>query len=155
MLRPASRYALLALTCPTDLAGAAWVLLVRLLWGRSLDARDGVLVVVLRAESWPTRTWYRGWGGTTIGHAVMLADDDPHVLAHELVHVAQVEAAAMLGVLLAGVAAAAGASWCVALLVWALTPAASYAGAVLAALLRGRAPYRENVLEAAAYAETR
>jgi len=142
------------LCLPGDVVAWCALLLVRALWGSSSrwSWSDEVLVVSLREGSWPARTWFRSWGGATLGHAVMLAPGQERVLPHELVHVKQYEAACCLGALVGLVVLALG-SWRGALAAWCLAPALSYVGAMLAALLRGRAPYRENVLEAAAYAE--
>lgn len=137
---------------PGDLVAWAILLVVRALWGSKSEWSSGTLVVELREGSWPTKTWYRGWGGTTFGHGIMIGPDQVGVLPHEHVHVLQYEAACCMAVLVGLVVLATGA-WLGALLAWCLIPSLAYVGAVIAALLRGRQPYRDNVLEAAAYAE--
>jgi hypothetical protein len=148
----------------------AWpaVLLIRWLWGQNLRweappaPRPGgaVLACDLRPDSWPAKTWYKPWGGTTFGHGIFYG---AHVIkggvwgriqAHEHVHVEQFEVA-MFGSFLSGVAAAVlGHSIGGGLLVW-------WAGYLfmgvcgwLVAFMRGESPYRGSAHEESAYAQT-
>jgi hypothetical protein len=133
----------------------AWplVLFIRAAWGASLVWREGSLVVTLREGSWPMRTWYREWGGTTFGHGVMLASGQPpSVLMHELVHVEQIEANAIVGFLFFGLLVCFG-GWWLGLILWPLTPALAYGAASLVAWMRSEPnAYKGNHLEEAAYA---
>jgi len=151
MLKPWYRYFLYVFTLPTDLIGWAVMLFVGLVWGDGTPAwNDGVLVTTMRRDSWPIRSWYKRWGGTTIGHAVMLAPNmASSVYTHELVHVEQCEANALCSAALALVLV-----WwspLAALLLWITLPWLIYIAAGLCALLRGESYYRGNHLEEAAY----
>jgi len=130
----------------------AWpaVAFIRLAWGESLKWEHGVLVVRLKKDSWPMRTWYKNWGGTAFGHAFMLAPDmSEQVSKHELVHVEQLEASALAGLIL-GILFAVLGWWWVGLLVWPLNTALVYLCAGATAALRGKTFYRGNHLEEAA-----
>ena len=151
-MKPWYRALLYVGTFPTDLVGWLTMVLVRALWGHDLKWVDGVLFVRLKKDSWFERTFYTRWAGTAIGHAVMLSDRSSTdvTVKHELVHVEQVEANGLLG-LMCG-AAAAPASWWLALALWSLMPALAYVLAGCAALLRGESYYRGNHNEEAARA---
>lgn len=147
MLKPWTRYLLFVGTLPTDLVGWLFAATVRLFWGTALRWEDGVLRVTMREGSWPVRTWYARWGGTTIGHAVVMRESAPYsTYLHELVHVEQCQAAGILGVFLA-LGALVGGVWWLAIAWWCLTPALVYAVSGLAALARGEDFYRGNVQE--------
>lgn len=143
-----------ALCLPSDLI-FTWsiIALIRAMWGTSLTWRSGVLVSELSPTSWPMRTWYKPWGGTTFGHGVMLAPNmAPSVLQHELVHVEQYEGSCALGFLLCLLLAALG-WWWVGLLVWPLTHPVLYGCASLVAWLRSEPDaYMGNVMEEGARA---
>lgn len=151
MLKPWTRYFLYAFTLPTDLIGWLVMLVVGLAWGTGMPTwHDGVLIATLKLDSWPGRTWYRKWGGTTIGHAVMLKEGmPPSVLVHELVHVEQNESNGIC----AAVVAIAFAYWLgwLAVLVWVGLPWLVYLAGMLCALLRGEDAYRGNHLEEGPY----
>lgn len=149
------RRPLVHLAClPANLLGWSILLVVRLLWGRAMWRRDGVVLVELAPDSWPARTWYRGWGATTFGRGMMFGPGrsvEPRLWAHELHHVSQFEASQVLGATLAGLVYAGGAAW------WAWTPMLFggwlvYGAASLTAWLRGRHAYEDNHLEVAARA---
>ena len=147
----------------------AWpaVLLVRLLWGEYLrwemppKPRPGgaVLACNIKMDSWPARTWYKPWGGTTLGHGIFYgvnivkAGEWGRVQTHEHVHVEQFEVA-MFGSFLSGLAAGIfGHSIGGGLFVW-------WAGYLfmgicgwLVALMRGESPYRGSAHEESAYAQ--
>lgn len=141
---------------PIDVAGWLFVLVMAALWGRkgSLGFRDGVMVVELADGSWPARTWYRRWGGTAIGHGVMFGAGraGERIWRHEKVHVDQVEAAACGSLLIAGLVLLASGSLAAAVVAWAVTPVAYFAGGWAAAWLRGGDAYRDSAHERAAYA---
>lgn len=151
--RPFGPWRRLALYVPTlliDLLGAVVVLTIWALWGKSLHVTGGAVVAVMRASSWPARTWYRRWGGTTLGHFIFVKEGCEHVLDHELVHVEQVEAHGVVGFLL-GLGSLLAGSWVVALALWGCMHVVLYAGAAIVAWFRGEDPYRGNYLEEAAY----
>lgn len=137
------------LCLPVVLFSYAVVVFIRLAWGADLHWESDVLVTTLRPDSWPARTWFKRWGAATFGHGVLMshvAGDD--VFKHELVHVEQIEANT-----LAGLVIALGLIWAhpLSLLAWPLTPALCYLCASLIALMRGKNGYRGNHLEQAAY----
>lgn len=139
--------ALPALLCLGVVGLGAWAL-----WGRKLRVERGVLVFELKRMSWFYQTYYRGWGGTTLGYVIMTRPDPAEdLLDHELVHVEQVEAAGVWGLLVGGLLALLGHHW-LGLTLWAIAPSLQYLGAGIAALLRGESFYRGNHLEEAAYA---
>jgi len=144
-------------TAPSDLVAVLIVLFIRAAWGSSLSREGGCLVVDLDPRSWPMRTWYRGWGGTTFGHAIMLAPLDParraEVMHHELVHVEQVEAHALMALAYAIPIAV---TWhpLAGLVAWATSSWISYWSAGVVAVLRGESFYHGNTNEEAAYSQT-
>lgn len=151
MLKPWTRYLLYIFTLPTDLIGWLVMLVVGLAWGTGAPTwKDGVLIATMKLDSWPGRTWYAKWGGTTIGHAVILKEGmAPSVLVHELVHVEQNEANGLLAAVLA-LALAFWLGW-VAILVWIVLPWLVYLAGMLCAVLRGEDAYRGNHLEEGPY----
>jgi len=139
--------------------GTLVALIVRALWGESMRWDAPVLVTTLSPTSWPMRSWYRRWGGTTFGYGIMLASEQPpDVLLHEEVHVEQLEAASIggffLGLLvLLGMRGAWGVG--VFFLCWVTSGWFAYIGASIAASLRSEPnAYRGNHLEEAAYNAT-
>ena len=113
-------------------------------------------MVRLRRDSWPVRTWYRRWAGTTFGYGIMLSPDaGGPTVEHELVHVEQAEANTLAGLALGGLASLASLSpWPLAV-GWLGGAALAYAGASVAAWLRSEPDaYRGNHLEEAAYNAT-
>lgn len=140
------------LALPVVLISYAVVLFVHLAWGRHLWWERGVLMTRLAETSWPSRTWYRRWGGTAFGHGVMLAHAaDVHVIEHELVHVEQIESNTVAGLVI-GLAFVWASPFT--LLLWPLTPLVCYLSGMLVAVLHGKNAYRGNHLEAAAYDAT-
>jgi len=139
--------------------GALIALVVHALWGASKRWENAVLVTVLSDKSWPMRSWYKGWGGTCFGYGIMLAPDQaPAVLAHELHHVEQNEAASIGGLILGLVVMVLTRSWegfGSLFFLWFATPRFAYIGAMVAAWLRGENPYRGNHLEEGAYDATK
>lgn len=144
-------------TAPSDLVAVLIVLVIRALWGARLTLEGGCVVVTLASGSWPMRSWYREWGGTTFGHAIMLAPMDPKarasVLAHEFIHVEQLEGHALMA--LAYSIPIAAWSWVAALIAWSLSSIVSYVAAGVIAALRGERFYSGNANEESAYAQDR
>jgi len=154
----------------------AWpaILLIRLFWGDHLrwetppapGAGGPVLVCELRKGSWPARTWYKKWGGTTLGHGIFYnwglirAGHWSSLQKHEHVHVEQFEAA-MLSALLTSVwvsivVAALGhglAALVLWLLLWWSGGLLGPVGGWIAAWLRGEDPYRGSAHEESAYSQ--
>jgi hypothetical protein len=67
-----------------------WILPFWLLWGEHLRFQHGALVFNLKEGSWPNRTWYSRWGGTTLGNAIMYnygrGGDNDRIQVHEEFH---------------------------------------------------------------------
>ena len=140
-----------AITLPVDLGAWLLVVIIRALWGESLRWEHGCLIVRLAPTSWPMRSWYRPWGGTTFGHAMMIAPRADAVIPHELVHVEQVEAHALAG-LVVGIVFAALGWWPVGLAIWWALPLLAYASGGVVAVLRGQSFYADNLFERSARA---
>lgn len=139
--------------------GTLVALVVRALWGASMRWDNAVLVTVLSEKSWPMRSWYKSWGGTCFGYGIMLAPNQaPSVLAHELHHVEQNEAASIGGLILGLIVLLLTRSWeglGAVFLCWITSPWFAYIGATITAWLRGESPYRGNHLEEGAYDATK
>lgn len=154
------RFLLYPGTAGFDLFALLIAVVVRLGWGLSLRAAQGVVVVLLRPETLikgaPAIAGPR-WLGITLGHVIIVAVPSQRVLEHEHVHVEQFEAAGLLGLLVAVVVALVGwspATSVIAVALWVLFPLATYGAGALAAWLRGEPFYRGNHLEEAAYDAT-
>ncbi len=132
--------------------GQLLVLIIHALWGAELKyVDDYVLTTTLKSDSWPMRTWYKPWGGTTFGFGIMLAPGmDPRVMVHELRHVKQLEVSSICGLIcgmitwlftwkLAGVLLMLGS--------WFLSPIMFYICAGIVALLYGQKYYENNIFE--------
>jgi hypothetical protein len=136
VLKPWTRYCLYVATLPNDLVGWLVVLFVRVVWGSHLEWIDGSLTTRFAPGSWPVRTWYVKWGGTCIGHGILLngAHSEASIartLFHERIHVEQFEANCLAAFMLALVLLAW--TWIAALLVWILLPWAIYGAGMLVA----------------------
>lgn len=153
-------------TLPWDVIGGGVALLVYALWGRGMRRDGEALSFELAPGSWPRRTWYRGWGGTTLGRVIWYApgrrasDGEagwpvPSIEVHEHEHVRQHEASSCGSMLVAGTALALGAPWWAALALWASGYPAMAAGGWLAAWLRGERFYKDSAHERAARAVAR
>jgi len=144
-----------------------WILPFRAAWGRDLRWEEGSLAFTLKEDSWPMRTWYKDWSGTSIGHALMYA---PHVkpaadgtlhriTVHEQFHVKQFESITLGSFLWAwvpfGVLAAYG-HWTAAFvcgsILWLGATLQHAVGNWLCAWIRGERAYRDSYHEQAAYA---
>lgn len=139
--------------------GTLAALVIHALWGSTKWWEGGALFVRLRSDSWPARTWWKGWGGATLGYGVMVsADANEKIVEHELVHVEQYQALTLGGLWLGLLVFAITHSpmGLVALFAcWSLTVWCCYFAATLVALLRSEPnAYRGNTFEEAAYAET-
>lgn len=145
---------LTAILClPLVLYGWVLAAAIRLLWGEKLVWNGPVLVVTLKADSWPMRTWYKRWGGTCFGYGVMLSPSELS-LAHELEHTEQLQAGAIAGLVI-GIVCAAVSEPFVGVFAWAFTPLLNYLAASLIALLNRKNGYRDNLFERAARDATR
>jgi len=156
--------ALYFFTLPWDLT-VAWpaVLLVRALWGRNLrweKSPTGLGVHVLACDlsegTWPARTWYAKWGGTSLGHGIFYGASPgaaERVRAHEHVHVEQFESS-MFWSFVNGLWVGAVGHWWMGLLVWWLGYFGMAAGGWAVAWLRGEDFYRGSAHEEAARAQT-
>lgn len=156
VLKPWTRYFLYIPSLPSDLLALLWGALVRVLWGESLRWDDGALVVTLRKDSWPARTWYAQWGGTTLSHGIMINGADAartRILFHEHVHVKQFEGSALCALVMAAGFASSHA-YLPALVLWIALPWFLYGASMLVAVLRGENAYRHNAEEEAAYDAT-
>lgn len=144
-----------ALCLPIVLISYAIVLFIRAAWGKELWWEEGVLFVRLHPDSWPSRTWFKRWGGSCFGHGIMLAAaSEQIVIRHELQHTEQIESNTI-----AGLVAALALCWMwpygLSLLLWPMMPVLCYLAGMLMAWARGsKRPYRDNFLERAAYDAT-
>lgn len=138
---------------PTNIVGWILVSIASAAWGDGLRWRDGVLTTTFKVDSWPMKTWYKNWGGTTAGHAIVQAPNQPDsIWKHEMIHVSQNQRTAILGTVFAIVAFFGGlTNWWLALLLWALMPSISYLCAGLLAVMKGKPFYMANIDEEAAY----
>jgi hypothetical protein len=161
---------LLILCLPFNLiVGWPVVLFIRAAWGTNprweIAPTSGglpALTCELKADSWPSRSWYKNWGATTLGHAIFYASGERvdgawgTVQSHEHEHVEQFEGAmcghAALGLLLFVALAWVdlGAAFAVGLTVWFLGYLVFLVGGWLGALLRGEPVYRGSAHEEAA-----
>lgn len=139
---------------PADIIAWLILLIVWALWGHQLQWRHGVLCCELKPDSWPQRTWYAAWGGTTFGHSIMFAKghlEHPPIWVHELVHVEQFEAACVLNAMFF-VVWSLGGLWWAGLIASALMPFANVLAAYITGWLRGEGFYAGSNLEEAARA---
>ncbi len=141
------------ITFPWDVLVIPLVLVIHLLWGENLRMEGLVVCTDLKADSWPRRTWYAKWGGTTFGHAIMYRPSPREkTKVHEHVHVHQFEAS-MLKSMLVGllVLPVTGKLW-LSYAIWALGFSLYLAANWATAVLRGGEAYRGSVHEEHAYA---
>lgn len=130
------------------------LLIVYAAWGHRWRWDRDAWMFELRAGSWFYRVFYHSWGGTTLGHVIMLAPDpSDRIKIHELKHVEQFDSQGFAGLVLAAILVAINpAAWVWALGVWTAAPALIYVTAGIIAVLRGESFYRGNHHEEAAYA---
>lgn len=146
-----------------------WVVLLLMyaLWGTKLHWNEG-LWFEFKKNSWPAKTWYNRWGGTTFGHGgffnTFLSGGegiDTPTEVHEHVHVEQYEAG-MLRAFLYAIAVTAVIVYCGHPKVAAITGGAIwFSGSLmtwipnwLQAFIRGERAYLGSHHEEAAYAIT-
>jgi hypothetical protein len=139
---------------PAFVIGMSIAGVVRLAWGKSSRWDQGIWWVILDEKSWPMRTWYKPWAGTTFGPtAVMLAPDFEHdasTVRHEAHHAEQQDAEAVAGFLFAVLLAAFG-HFVFAAIVWCTIGHLVYFAARVVAVSRGEDGYDGNVMEEGAY----
>ncbi len=160
------RYVLLwVATLPNDIIASILVLFFWAVWGHKLRWIYGVWCE-LKETSWPVRTWYSEYGGTTFGHGGILGPGysggkgiDTLVERHEDVHVEQHEVAMLVAFLSAGAALAVLLqhpfsfwTWVLPLAVWCSGWPVYLISSWTVAFLRGEAVYRGSSHEEAAYA---
>ena len=146
-------------TWQADLVSILVALVFRVLWGRDLFWADGIWAE-LKEHSWPARTWYKRWNGTTLCHGGFISFGKHKCIPHELHHVEQCEARMLAGFII-GLASAAVTlffdrnPWhaLIALeLPWFGVWPLGYLASLAQAYLRGEDPYYGSHLEEAAYA---
>ena len=161
------RYALVWLfTLPWDILAYLAVLLIWLVFGQKLHWLGG-LWCELKETSWPVRTWYAGYGGTTLGHGGFYGPGasaghgwDTYVEVHEHIHVEQYEVAMfltfMLGIATFITTSLFQMSWTassfLSLGIWMSGYLLFFCGGWLVAYLRGERAYYGSQHEEAAYA---
>jgi hypothetical protein len=144
------------LTLPADILGWLIIVFIRLCWGTKLQSKEGILTTTLRKDSWPIRSWYKNWGGTTFGHAMMFnpyTENVNRLFSHEKVHVEQFEVVAILSLPLA-IWLVVQTNYVFAAAVILFSGFINVLTALFVAWLRGENPYRGSVLEEAAYDST-
>jgi hypothetical protein len=163
------KYALLRSLCLSfDLLGTLIVLFWAIAWGKKgnrIGWDNDVVWATLDDNSWPARTWYKNWGATTFGHAVVFGHGDQvsraDLWAHEVGgHVEAYEAMAvsawlMLGAFFLTKALFTPATALAVYVAFVLTLQGliGFLGAMVTAWLRGEAnAYRGSYLEEAARA---
>lgn len=133
---------------------SAWLLVLAIhgLWGEKLWLDGHILCTELKGDSWPMRTWYKGWGGTTFSYGIMYAKNNvvDSVVRHEMRHVEQLEVGTIFGLII-------GVIWALTIfdlgailifwLVWSNAPLVYYISAGIISVLRGKNYYRGNLLE--------
>jgi len=134
------------------------------LWGTKRHWTSGCLCIEFKKDSWPMRTWYRKWGGTTLGHTIIYATGrsgkpgivDTKIERHEFVHVHQFEAMQLLSFIFTIWNVSTGfelvSDWPLLLTYFAGAPIA-YLASMIQAWLRGESPYKDNIMEESAYAQ--
>jgi hypothetical protein len=158
-LKTYARFLALALRwwsiAPSALFGLIVAGVVRLAWGKTSRWDLGIWWVILSEKSWPMRTWYRKWGGTTFGPlSVMLApsyERNAEIVAHEAHHAKQMDAYAFAAFVTAVTFASLG-HYVLAVLAWSFLGVLVYVGGHIAAFGRGENAYTGNVMEQGAYA---
>ncbi|RLD67833.1 MAG: hypothetical protein DRI98_12360 [Bacteroidetes bacterium] len=146
-----------------------WIatLIIWSLYGHRLHWNDG-LWCELKKDSWPSRTWYKGWGGTTLGHGGFYATGktkgqgvDTEIEFHEHIHIEQFEAG-MLRVFLIAIfimsvcllASQPMLGLYIALPLWFAGALITFVPNWLQALIRGEEAYMGSHHEESAYAQT-
>ena len=134
------------------------------LWGTKRHWTAGCLCLEFQKGSWPTRTWYRKWLGTTLGHTIIYnvgRSGKPGIVdtpteEHEMIHVHQFEVMQQLGLTITVINVYSGfdfASEWYELLVLPAASGIAYLASMLQAIIRGETPYKNNIFEESAYAQ--
>jgi hypothetical protein len=130
------------------------------LWGTKRHWTAGCLCIEVREGSWPTRSWYRHWLGSTLGHTILYSPGragilgivDTPVERHEMIHVSQFEALQLMAaIVFSYLVFSSGFQW----QYLAILPSGAglaYLASMLQAFLRGETPYRGSIFEDHAYA---
>lgn len=150
------------------------ILIMYALWGKDLHWHKGIWFR-FKEDSWPMRTWYKKWAGTTLGHGgflssnVMKGIEKPTdvmfaattVMYHEQIHVEQFRANMlrhfMMMVFVSGFLVGAGMYGSAALLggiIWFLG-GLFYIPNWMVAKLQGEEMYMGSTHEESAYAQTK
>lgn len=136
-----------------------WIgIVLHALWGTKRHWVAGCLCLEFKPNSWPTRTWYRTWLGTTFGHTIIYAPEksgvpgivDTYSEQHEHIHVHQYEVLQLLSAILTATVLSTGFEW-TKLLILFLGSGFGYLAGMVQALIRGESPYWDNIFEEAAY----
>ena len=133
-------------------------------FGRKRNWTAGCLCIEFREGSWPTRTWYRRWAGTTLGNTIIYnvgRSGKPGIIdtkteQHEQIHVAQYRTMQLLGMIITIINVLSGFDFQTEWYELLLLPSAAllaYLVSMLQALISGEAPYRDNIFEESAYAQ--
>ena len=97
-------------------------------------------------DSWPMRSWYKRWAGTTFGHGIIFKPGgnrrNTRLYKHELAHVEQYERAMLKGLLYGLAAYGVTGNWILGLVLWAASGGAFVLCNSVVAFLRGEAFYR-------------
>lgn len=149
---------------PAFLISTIIVLFLWLFWGTKLHWLRG-LWFELKENSWPHRTWYKNWGGTTFvwggfyapGRAGDLSKVDTKIERHEHTHIEQGEMAQLMGLIIAIVVFFS--FWSVNLwqrglfigfLIWTSSALLHYVCGGIQAVMNGEKFYRGNLSEESA-----
>lgn len=132
------------------------ILFVHLLWGRNLHWEDTVLCTEFKLNSWPVRTWYKNWGGTTFGHGIVYGPAPiESTRRHEHVHVEQYQASMVNGFLHAIIALLITGNLWFSAVVWFSGYVTYLCSNWITAFIRGEPVYSGSAHEEHAYAEGR
>jgi hypothetical protein len=150
---------MLIFTLPFDILAWLIVLFVRLFWGQKLHWVGLVLQAEFKPGSWPMRTWYENWGGTSFGHGAIYrpkaaGDDglDTKTEVHEHHHTEQFEGSMLFTFLVGLFCFFMDMELVYCLAIWFSGSFVPYFCSGFVALLRGEDFYRGNVQEEGAYA---
>jgi hypothetical protein len=155
-------------TWPFDILIWVAVLVLWALWGTKLHWLEG-LWFEFKPNSWPMRTWYKRWAGTTLGHGGFLAPGragkegiDTSTEFHEHIHVEQYEGAMfqsfIYGVTVFTVLTCFSHSLAGEIIggaIWLSGGMLSYGCSATQAWLRGESWYMGGTKEESAYAQTK
>lgn len=141
---------------PSDLISWTFLSIVWLFFGTKPHWDNGFWFE-FKSGSWPMRTWFKRWRGTTLCHGGWLAPGMTGTLIedHEQVHVEQYETAGLIfGTYTFMWFCFEPELWFWGLASWAVMPFLFMLSGFAIAWLRGEDPYRGSVNEEAAYAIT-